>query len=600
MKTSTFKKHGFIKALGTLALSCALSPLAYADWSVQGSQILDPAGKPFVYRGVNLGILPTVASLPQVYADIAATGANAIRIPIDNLTSAQAEVHVHLCKQHKLVCVFTYVLSAGYVDNFRAPNSLHLINVWQGFTDLLKANPDHVVIDIASAMAGNTASLDFYTGHYHSAITFIRHIWGLKNQMIISGGNWGQDWSFLMRDNAETLLALDPLKNTVLSVHMYEAYRDAPTVRSYLESFTTRNLPIIIAEFGPIKRDRFNERINPYTTTDVAVDAVMNISQELSVGYLGWNWSGYKTNDPSLNLPDYSPLNLVTDYNPEQITPWGNKLINSDAGIKATAKVATHFPEGSSSSSASSVGNLPPKAEITYEITSAPCGALAGTATAYASDPEGDPLSFAWEIYQSNTMTTTYGTGPSIPLIRPAQSATTITLTVDDGHGNVVKAITTLALNNNTDTCASSSSIFSSSSTPSSSSISKSRSSTPVSSVPSSRPRSSTNSSSSIAAQGNCRYVINNQWDKGFTASIRVKNTGSQPIQGWDVRWQYTDNSSITNSWNVKLAGQNPYSAKNENWNATIKPGQTVEFGFNGRKPAGPAQIPVVTGSVCQ
>src|SRR4051812_25271469 len=106
MRNPTFGKNGFLKVLGTLALSCALSPLAHADWSVQGSQILDPNGQPFVYRGVNLGIVPPLATLPRIYADIAATGANAVRIPMDNLSVDQARVHVDLCKQYKMVCVF--------------------------------------------------------------------------------------------------------------------------------------------------------------------------------------------------------------------------------------------------------------------------------------------------------------------------------------------------------------------------------------------------------------------------------------------------------------------------------------------------------------
>lgn len=130
LNNSIFSRNSLAKALGALALGCAIAPLAYADWSVQGSQILDPNGEPFVYRGVNLGILPAADSLPQVYADIAATGANAIRIPIDNLTAQQAEVHVNLCKQHKLVCVFAYTLSAGYSDSFQAPGAMHVLHIF--------------------------------------------------------------------------------------------------------------------------------------------------------------------------------------------------------------------------------------------------------------------------------------------------------------------------------------------------------------------------------------------------------------------------------------------------------------------------------------
>ena len=606
LKGSLFSTNTLAKTLGTLALGCVLAPLADANWSVKGSQILDPNGNVFVYRGVNLGILPPADLLPQVYADIAATGANAIRIPIDNLSVQQAEVHVNLCKQHKLLCVFAYTFSAGYTDNFNAPGGLHVLQVWPPFVQLLKANEDYVTIDLASAMAGNTADANYHANYYQTVITLMR-IWGVNNQIMISGGNWGQDWSFIMRDNAEALLALDPLKNTVLSVHMFEAYRDAPTVRSYLESYTTRNLPIMISEFGPIKRDRYNEYRNPYTTTDVAVEAVMNISQELGVGYLGWNWSGYNsTNLNTVSRPDYSLLNMVSNFNPQQITPWGNLLINSTNGIKARAQRATHFPEGSSSSSSSSVGNRPPVVEITFSLTTAGCGALAGQASAYASDPDGDSLTFAWEIYQSTTMTTTYATGQTIPLIWPAQADTTITLTVDDGHGNLVKEVKTLGKNSNPDTCSSASSTSSLKPIPSSSSVSSarptssSRSSLAFSSaLSSSVAKSSARSSSSVAVQGSCRYVINSQWDTGFTAVIRMTNTGSQPINGWNVSWRYSDGSSITGSWNTTLSGNNPYSAKNVSWNAAIRPGQTVEFGFQGKKPKGSAQTPVVSGSVC-
>lgn len=570
---------------------------------------MDPNGNPFIYRGVNLGFLPSDALLPQAYADIAATGANAIRISIDNLTPAKAEVHVNLCKQHKLVCVFAHTLSAGYVDNGQAPASMHFISVWDRFVNLLKANEDYVVIDLASAMAGNLAWLDYYTSHYQTA-TYLLRTWGVKNQLIISGGNWGQDWSFLMSDNAETMLSFDPLNNTVLSVHMYEAYKDAQTIRSYLENFTTRDLPIIIAEFGPIKRDRIQEYRNPFTTTDVAVDAVMEISEELGVGYLGWNWSGYTPNTNPAR--DFTALNIVTDFDAQQITPWGNLLINGDHGIQATAIPATHFPESSASSS--SVPNRAPQAEIVYELNSGDCGALTGLAIAQAYDPDGDELTYTWEIYQSKTMTTTFGGGPTIYLSVPALNAATLTLRVDDGNGHILDKISTQR-NPNDDTCANSSVPASSapssiSTTSSKESTSSSVSTSMYSSIATSSSRSSSSirsssssvpsSSSSAAVVGNCRYVVNSQWNNGFTASVRITNNGTQAIQGWNLNWNYSDDSKITGSWNTNLSGSNPYSASNVSWNATINPGQTVEFGFQGNKPTGPAQIPVITGSICQ
>jgi endoglucanase len=135
----------------------------------------------------------------------------------------------------------------------------------------------------------------------------------------------------------------------------------------------------------------------------------------------------------------------------------------------------------------------------------------------------------------------------------------------------------------------------------SSSSRSSSLSSSSRSSSLSSSSRSSSlssSSSSSVAAGSKCQYVITNQWNTGFTAAIRITNTGSSSINGWNLSWTYTDGTRVTNLWNAVFSGSNPYSASNMNWNGNIQPGQTVEFGFQGTKGSS-TQIPTVTGSVC-
>lgn len=103
----------------------------------------------------------------------------------------------------------------------------------------------------------------------------------------------------------------------------------------------------------------------------------------------------------------------------------------------------------------------------------------------------------------------------------------------------------------------------------------------------------------SAQAYAACQYQIDSQWDNGFTATIKITNTGSSPVSGWEVNWQYTGGDRVTNGWNATLAGTNPYSATNFNWNGTIAPSQTVEFGFQGTKGSSAPEIPQVTGSVC-
>jgi len=121
------------------------------------------------------------------------------------------------------------------------------------------------------------------------------------------------------------------------------------------------------------------------------------------------------------------------------------------------------------------------------------------------------------------------------------------------------------------------------------------------SSIASSIPRSS--SSSSIAnntTNASCSYVVTSDWGSGYTAAIRIKNNGTSAINNWNVNWSYTDSTRISNSWNATLSGSNPYSANGLSWNASIQPGQTAEFGFQGIKNNGAAQVPAVTGSVCK
>jgi len=122
------------------------------------------------------------------------------------------------------------------------------------------------------------------------------------------------------------------------------------------------------------------------------------------------------------------------------------------------------------------------------------------------------------------------------------------------------------------------------------------------SSIASSAPRSSSSSttSSSISNGANCSYTVTNDWGSGFTAAIRIKNNGTSTINGWNVSWNYSDATRVSSSWNATLLGSNPYSATGLSWNSSIQPGQTAEFGFQGTKNNGAAQIPAVTGSACQ
>ena len=98
-----------------------------------------------------------------------------------------------------------------------------------------------------------------------------------------------------------------------------------------------------------------------------------------------------------------------------------------------------------------------------------------------------------------------------------------------------------------------------------------------------------------------CEYVVNNAWNNGFVASIRLTNPGTAPISNWSVSWSYPSGVQLGSHWNANISGSGPYTATGVGWNNTIAPGQTVEFGLQGVKPSNvSAPTPVVSGAVCQ
>ena len=78
-----------------------------------------------------------------------------------------------------------------------------------------------------------------------------------------------------------------------------------------------------------------------------------------------------------------------------------------------------------------------------------------------------------------------------------------------------------------------------------------------------------------------------------------MTNNGSSAVSNWQVSWQYTDGSVRTSGWNANVTGNNPYTATDVGWNATIQPQQFVEFGIQGVKGSANAQVPTVTGNIC-
>ncbi|ASE07952.2 glycoside hydrolase [Jonesia denitrificans] len=74
-----------------------------------------------------------------------------------------------------------------------------------------------------------------------------------------------------------------------------------------------------------------------------------------------------------------------------------------------------------------------------------------------------------------------------------------------------------------------------------------------------------------------------NDWNSGFTATVKITNTSTQPINGWSLAFTFPAGQQITNLWSAtNTSTGSTATITNAAWNPTINAGQTVEFGFNG------------------
>lgn len=85
-------------------------------------------------------------------------------------------------------------------------------------------------------------------------------------------------------------------------------------------------------------------------------------------------------------------------------------------------------------------------------------------------------------------------------------------------------------------------------------------------------------------ATGSCHVSYSpSNWPGGFTASVTVGNAGTAPVTGWTLAFTFPGDQQITSAWNASVSQDGAsVSAANLGYNATIAPGGSQSFGFQG------------------
>lgn len=84
-----------------------------------------------------------------------------------------------------------------------------------------------------------------------------------------------------------------------------------------------------------------------------------------------------------------------------------------------------------------------------------------------------------------------------------------------------------------------------------------------------------------LASPLTCSVGASNRWSSGYQIDVKVKNTGTTPVDKWTVVLDIPSGDGYVSGWNANqiLQSGNSYTFSNLSWNNVIAPGATVSFG---------------------
>jgi mannan endo-1,4-beta-mannosidase len=483
---------------------------------ISDGRLLEGNGNDFVMRGINHAYT-WYPQQTQSLSDIKATGANTVRVVLSDghrwTKTSPDEVSgiIAQCKSLRLICVLEVHDTTGYGEDSAAGTLDEAADYWIGLKSVLDGQEDYVIINIGNEPWGNTDPAG-WTAPTIAAVQKLRAA-GFQHTIMVDAPNWGQDWQNVMRDNAQAVYDADSTGNLLFSIHMYSVYDTAAEITDYLHRFVDAGLPIVIGEFGG-PADQYG---------DPDEDTMMADAQSLRIGYIAWSWSG--NTDPILDM--------ALNFDPDNLSAWGQRAINGVNGIAQTSKEATVYGGGGTDDT---------------EPPTAP-----GTPTASAVTATSVTLS--WPAATDNVAVTGYdivrvdGTGETTVGASAATSAGVTGLTADTSYTFAVYARDAAG--------------------------NRSARSATVDVTTAEAP----------AVGCAVTYKVVGDWPGGFQGDILIRNTGATPISGWKLGFAFADGQTVANMWGGTAAvSGGDVTVTPAAYTATIAPSSSVEVGFIGTK----------------
>jgi len=317
-------KKAILSLAGAL---CVISQAAFGavGFTVSGSSLRDANGNNFIPVGVNNPHIWFDTDAFNALPDLASKRVNCIRLVWDRSGSpTRLEQIIARCEALKIVAMVELHNGTGSNN----PGDLNTnAQYYASNAGVFTRHARSVLINIGNEWGDFFLTDTQWRDAYRTAITTIRNA-GIVTTLVCDGPSWGQRATAALTFGQD-LLNFDPQHNLLFSIHMYGSWNNSADINNALASFKSKNLPMVIGEFGW----NFN---NGNNNLGCKVDhrALMNFATQYGYGTIAWSLKG--------NNSDNAWLDLTTNWI-TQTSPWGVDVFNYANGIMNRAKVATIF-----------------------------------------------------------------------------------------------------------------------------------------------------------------------------------------------------------------------------------------------------------------
>ena len=332
-----------------------------------GRDLFDPTGNKVILRGVNKmsvwdGDDPTGAAY---FPEIRKTQANSVRIVwaiTKDLDAAGAKTDLDTldtlitnARKNQLIPMVELHDATGKWGRLQ-----ELVNYWvePDVVKLIQKHQAYLLVNIGNEVGDDKVTPTQFIAGYKKALKRLRDA-DIHTPLVIDASDWGKNLEILDAC-ADNLIAADPDKNLIFSVHLYwpkSDGADAAFIQSKLQPEVERNFPLIVGEFsrygayaGEDKDGKARSICGEFGEIDY--QTILKVADEQKIGWYAWEWGpGNAMGTP----PD--PLCVVMDMTPDgqfdHLKPgWATDVVDS---IKTASEKPGYF-------------SLPPLVELSPAI----------------------------------------------------------------------------------------------------------------------------------------------------------------------------------------------------------------------------------------